>query len=115
MTLELDVTRPEQAKSAVAETTAYFGRFDVVVNNAGYPFIGAVEEASAEDVRAMYNTNIFGTLSVVQAALPFCVHKAAGTFLESQVPSVTSRCRWAAITALRSGPLRPFTRVWRCK
>ena len=70
LTLQLDVTQPEQAKTAVAQAQAHFGRLDIVLNNAGYPLIGTIEEASAEDVRAMYDTNIFGTLAVIQAALP---------------------------------------------
>jgi NAD(P)-dependent dehydrogenase (short-subunit alcohol dehydrogenase family) len=71
LTIALDVTRPEQVKAAVAEAHAHFGRLDVVVNNAGYPLVGTIEEASADDVRALYETNIFGTTAVIQAALPF--------------------------------------------
>ena len=78
LTLELDVTRPEQVKSAVEQSHAHFGRLDVVVNNAGYPLVGAIEEASAEDVRALYDTNIFGTLSVIQAALPLLRKQGGG-------------------------------------
>ena len=76
--LELDVTRPDQVKSAVAQAHAHFGRLDVVLNNAGYPLIGTIEEASAEDVRALYDTNIFGTLSVIQAALPLLREQGGG-------------------------------------
>ena len=68
--LELDVTNPEQVKAVVAQAHAHFGRLDVVVNNAGYSLVGTIEEASAADVRALYETNIFGTLAVIQAALP---------------------------------------------
>ncbi len=68
--LELDVTNPEQIKAVVAQAHAHFGRLDVVVNNAGYSLVGTIEEASAADVRALYETNIFGTLAVIQAALP---------------------------------------------
>ena len=78
LTLELDVTRPEQVKTAVTQAHAHFGRLDVVVNNAGYPLIGTIEEASAEDVRALYDTNIFGTLSVIQAVLPLLRAQGSG-------------------------------------
>jgi NAD(P)-dependent dehydrogenase (short-subunit alcohol dehydrogenase family) len=78
LTLELDVTRPEQVKTAVAQAHAHFGRLDVVLNNVGYPLIGTVEEASAEDVRALYETNIIGTLSVIQAALPLLREQGSG-------------------------------------
>jgi len=78
LTLELDVTRPEQVKTVVAQAHAHFGRLDVVLNNAGYPLIATIEEASAEDVRALYDTNIFGTLSVIQAALPLLREQGYG-------------------------------------
>lgn len=70
LTLELDVTNAAQAKEAVEKAHAHFGRLDVVLNNAGYSLVGTIEEASAADVKAMYDTNIFGALSVIQAALP---------------------------------------------
>ncbi len=76
--LELDVTRPDQVKQAVAQAHAHFGRLDVVLNNAGYSLVGTIEEASADDVRALYETNIFGTLSVIQAALPLLRQQGGG-------------------------------------
>ncbi len=78
LTLELDVTRPDQVKTAVAQAHAHFGRLDVVLNNVGYPLIATIEEASADDVRALYETNIIGTLSVIQAALPFLREQGSG-------------------------------------
>ena len=60
------------------QSHAHFGGLNVVVNNAGYPLFGAIEEASAEDVRALYDTNIFGTLSVIQAALPLLRKQGGG-------------------------------------
>ncbi len=81
LTLELDVTKPEQVKTAVAQAHAHFGRLDIVLNNAGYSLIGTIEEASADDVRAMYETNIFGTMSVIQAALPFLREQGGGHIL----------------------------------
>jgi len=70
LTLELDVTKPEQVKKAVADAHTHFGKLDIVLNNAGYSLVGTIEEANADDVRAMYETNIFGPLAVIQAALP---------------------------------------------
>ncbi len=70
LALELDVTQPEQVKAAIAQAHTHFGRLDVVFNNAGYSLIGTVEEGSVDEVRAMYETNIFGAISVIQAALP---------------------------------------------
>lgn len=70
LTLELDVTKPEQVKTVVAQAHAHFGRLDIVLNNAGYSLVGTVEEAGLDDIRAMYETNILGAVSVIQAALP---------------------------------------------
>ena len=81
LTLELDVTTPEQVKTAVSQAHAHFGRLDIILNNAGYPLIGTIEEARAEDVRALYETNIFGTLSVIQAALPLLREQGGGHIL----------------------------------
>jgi NAD(P)-dependent dehydrogenase (short-subunit alcohol dehydrogenase family) len=66
----LDVTNEAQVKKAVSEALALFGRIDVLVNNAGYGLLGAVEESSAEEVEGVYPTNVFGLLNVVRAVLP---------------------------------------------
>lgn len=68
--LAMDVTQPDQVAAAVTQAHAHFGRLDVVLNNAGYSLVGTIEESPAADVRALYETNIFGTLAVIQAALP---------------------------------------------
>ena len=81
LTLELDVTKSDQVKTTVEQAHAHFGRLDIVLNNAGYPLVGTIEEASADEVRALYETNIFGTLSVIQAALPFLRKQGAGHIL----------------------------------
>src|ERR1700760_3788182 len=79
--LQLDVTKAEQAKAAVAQVHAHFGRLDIVLNNAGYSLVGTIEEAIADDVRAMYETNVFGALSVIQAALPLLRKQGGGHIL----------------------------------
>jgi NADP-dependent 3-hydroxy acid dehydrogenase YdfG len=81
LTLELDVTKPDQVKAAVAQAHDYFGRLDIVLNNAGYSLVGTIEEASADEVRALYDTNIFGTLSVIRAALPMLRKQGGGHIL----------------------------------
>ena len=67
--LRLDVTDEAEAAAAVQAAVARFDRIDVLVNNAGFGLIGAVEEASAADVRRIYETNVFGLLSVTRAVL----------------------------------------------
>jgi NAD(P)-dependent dehydrogenase (short-subunit alcohol dehydrogenase family) len=70
LALPLDVTDEAQAAAAVQAALARFGRIDVLVNNAGYGLLGAVEEATADEVRSLYETNVFGLLNVTRAVLP---------------------------------------------
>ncbi len=70
LALPLDVTEPQQVESAVAAAIARFGRLDVVVNNAGYGLLGAVEECDDTQIRRCFETNFFGALNVTRAVLP---------------------------------------------
>lgn len=65
-----DVTRREDLDRAVAETRARLGRIDTVIANAGFGVAGAFEGLSAEDYRRQFETNIYGVLHTVWAALP---------------------------------------------
>ncbi|HDV6325020.1 TPA: SDR family NAD(P)-dependent oxidoreductase [Burkholderia cenocepacia] len=76
--LAFDVTDPAQAAHVVAQAHAHFGRLDVVLNNAGYALVGAIEEANEEEVRAEFETNFFGTWRVIRAALPFLRQQGHG-------------------------------------
>lgn len=66
----LDVTDEKQAVDAVRSAVEKFGGVDVVVNNAGYAVLGALEELSDAEVREQFETNVFGLLNVTRAALP---------------------------------------------
>lgn len=81
LTLELDVTIAEQVKVAVEQAHTHFGRLDIILNNAGYSLVGTVEEASPDEVRAMYETNVFGAIAVIQAALPLLRQQGGGHIL----------------------------------
>ena len=70
LAVPLDVTDEAQARAAVATAVERFGRIDVLLNNAGFGLLGAVEEATAEEVEAVYRTNVFGLLEVTRAVLP---------------------------------------------
>lgn len=74
----LDVTDEAQAQAAVQAAIEKFGRIDVLVNNAGFGLLGALEESSDADVRRMYDTNVFGLLSVTRAVLPVMRAQRAG-------------------------------------
>lgn len=70
LAVKLDVTNESEAKQAVAAAVERFGRIDVLVNNAGYGLLGAIEEATAEEIERIYATNVFGLLKVTRAVLP---------------------------------------------
>jgi NAD(P)-dependent dehydrogenase (short-subunit alcohol dehydrogenase family) len=70
LALELDVTSGGQITEAVRQAEAGFGAIDVLVNNAGYGYRGAVEEASEAEIRALFDTNFFGSVAMTQAVLP---------------------------------------------
>lgn len=76
--IALDVTNRTQVGIAVARAHAHFGRLDIVLNNAGYALIGAIEEGDEADIRAEFDTNYFGTLAVIQAALPLLRQQGSG-------------------------------------
>ena len=66
----LDVTDEASIARAVEQAIAAFGRIDVLVNNAGYGIFGALEELSDAEARAIFDTNVFGMMSVTRAVLP---------------------------------------------
>ncbi|GAA2885173.1 short-chain dehydrogenase/reductase [Actinoplanes cyaneus] len=68
--IELDLTDERAVAAAIAATTDRFGGIDVVVNNAGYGFLGAVEETSDAEVRNMFEVQVFGVWNVLRAVLP---------------------------------------------
>lgn len=77
----LDVTNEAQAIEAAAAGVKRFGRIDILANNAGYGLLGAVEEATAGEVEAIYATNVFGLLKVTRAVLPHMRRQRSGHIL----------------------------------
>jgi NAD(P)-dependent dehydrogenase (short-subunit alcohol dehydrogenase family) len=70
LALALDVTRADDALAAIDTAVARFGGIDVLINNAGYGIVGAFEETNDSELRALMETNFFGTMNVIRAALP---------------------------------------------
>src|SRR6202012_2473710 len=79
--LKLDVTNRDEVFDTVKKAHQHFGRLDVILNNAGYGYAGALEEVSIEGVRENFDTNLFGTLSVIQASLPLLKKQGNGHIL----------------------------------
>ena len=76
--VQLDVTKPGEIKSSVEQAIAKFGRIDVLVNNAGIGYFGAIEESDDEDVRRMFEINVFGLANMTKEVLPFMRKQKSG-------------------------------------
>jgi NAD(P)-dependent dehydrogenase (short-subunit alcohol dehydrogenase family) len=66
----LDVSDPVQVSTVISQAEAAFGRIDVLVNNAGYGYLAAIEEGEDDEVRAMFETNFFGLVELTKRVLP---------------------------------------------
>jgi NAD(P)-dependent dehydrogenase (short-subunit alcohol dehydrogenase family) len=91
LTVRLDVTKPAEVREAVNKAIATFGRIDVLVNNAGYGTMGAIEEVTDAEVRQQYETNVFGALDMMRSVLPHMRQQRSGHILNlSSVGGVVS-------------------------
>lgn len=79
--ISMDVTDEAQVKSGVSEGMRRFGKIDVLVNNAGFGLLGAVEETTAQEVERIYRTNVFGLLNVTRAVLPIMRRQRSGRII----------------------------------
>lgn len=82
LVLKLDVTDKKASFEAVDAAKTHFGRIDVLINNAGFGHIGAVEELNEQDVRSQFETNVFGSLWTIQAVLPVMRMQNSGQIIQ---------------------------------
>ena len=79
--IQMDVTDKASIEKAVQETIKQFGRIDVLVNNAGYGAIGALEAASAAAIHRQFDVNVFGVIDVTRAVLPHMRRQKKGVII----------------------------------
>jgi NAD(P)-dependent dehydrogenase (short-subunit alcohol dehydrogenase family) len=80
--IALDVTDPAEREAAVAEALEHFGRIDVLVNNAGRTQVGAVEETTDQELRALFDLHFFGPAALTRAVLPHMRRQGGGAIVQ---------------------------------
>jgi len=94
LVLPLDVTNRAQIAEVVAQAKQRFGRIDALVNNAGYGYLAAIEEGEDAEVRAMFETNLFGLVDITKAVLPVMREQRSGLIVN--VSSIGGLASFAA-------------------
>ena len=97
LAVALDVDVSGAAEAAVAAAVARFGRIDVLVNNAGYGVVGALEETPDAELRAIFDTNFFGAMAVTRAVLPVLREQRGGAIVN--ISSLGGQLSFAGFSA----------------
>jgi NADP-dependent 3-hydroxy acid dehydrogenase YdfG len=105
LAVALDVTQPAQVEAAITAAITRFGRIDVLINNAGFGLVGAVEETPLAEWHAAMETMVFGAIAVTQAALPTLRAQGAGAVVN--VSSMGGQMSFAGFGAYSAARWRP--------
>ena len=119
LALALDVTDRAAVTTAATKTQQHFGTIDVLVNNAGYGYMSALEEGEDAEVRKLFDTNFFGVVDLIKAILPimreqnsgYIINMSSMTGLVTNPPNIYYSCTKYAMEALTEGlakELEPF-------
>ncbi|MFV0625487.1 SDR family NAD(P)-dependent oxidoreductase [Sphingomonas sp. ac-8] len=92
--MTLDVSDPTAIEAAIAAAFAHTGRLDVLVNNAGYGLLGAIEEATDAELERLFDVNLFGPFRLIRAALPRLRQQGSGHIIN--IASIAGRARMAS-------------------
>jgi NAD(P)-dependent dehydrogenase (short-subunit alcohol dehydrogenase family) len=102
LAVPLDISDTTQVDAAVGEAITRFGRIDVLVNNAGRGLVGAVEETSDAEARAIFDVNVFGLLAITRAVLPHMRAQRSGLVVNlSSVGGFVSWPGWGVYAATK--------------
>lgn len=97
LVLRLDVTRAEDIEAAVAAAVSRFGCIDVLMNNAGYGIVGAVEETPETELRSQMETNFFGAVAMIRAVMPTMRAQRSGAIVN--ISSLGGQLSFAGFSA----------------
>jgi NAD(P)-dependent dehydrogenase (short-subunit alcohol dehydrogenase family) len=97
LAITLDVDRTGNAKAAIDAAVVRFGRIDVLINNAGFGIVGALEETPENELRAVMETNFFGAMAITSAALPVLRAQRSGAVVN--ITSMGGQLSFAGFSA----------------
>lgn len=104
LALRLDVTKADEIATAISKALERFGQVDVLVNNAGYSVLGAVEETTDAELRTAFETMFFGVVAVTRAVLPHMRESRAGTIVQiTSVGGLATAPGFGAYCAVKHG------------
>jgi NAD(P)-dependent dehydrogenase (short-subunit alcohol dehydrogenase family) len=94
--LQVDLANESSVSLALQHANEFFGRIDVVINNAGYGIGGAIEELNDAETRLAFDVNVFGTLNVIRAVMPYLRKQRSGHIINiSSIAGITANTGWA--------------------